>query len=168
VGDHIYADLTVSKSIHRWRTALILRELEEEIALQRQFRKRYAALGDLMDRKGEIEYSLNQVKLEILRSSSGKGRAGRGKLEEMNARARALGQEIVGLDEKIAPMAKDSAELMNPHWGLLMRTGSDKSQLARQLEARADVYTSRVSNFIFQTPFAFLRSPQGNLPHDLD
>ena len=31
VGDHVYADVRMSKSLLRWRTALILRELEDEI-----------------------------------------------------------------------------------------------------------------------------------------
>ena len=34
------------------------------------------------------------------------------------------------------------------------------------IESYADVYTSRVSNLLFQTPFAYLRSPRGSLPHD--
>jgi hypothetical protein len=47
-----------------------------------------------------------------------------------------------------------------------MRAGNDKSHLARQIERRADIYTSRVSNFLFLTPFVFLRSMRGSLPHD--
>jgi hypothetical protein len=47
-----------------------------------------------------------------------------------------------------------------------MRAGNDKSLFARQVERYADVYTSRVSNFLFQTPFGFLRAPRGSLPHD--
>jgi hypothetical protein len=31
VGDHLFADVTVAKSSHRWRTALVLQELEEEV-----------------------------------------------------------------------------------------------------------------------------------------
>ena len=54
----------------------------------------------------------------------------------------------------------------NPHWGPLLRAGNDKSLLAAQVERSADVYTSRVSNFLFVTPFAYLRSPRGSLPHD--
>ena len=54
----------------------------------------------------------------------------------------------------------------DPNWGLLMRTGTDKSHLARQIERYADAYTSRVSNFLHITPFAFLRSHRGSLPHD--
>jgi len=47
-----------------------------------------------------------------------------------------------------------------------MRAGNDKSHMARQVERYADIYMSRVSNFLFQTPFVFLRSPRGSLPHD--
>ena len=43
----------------------------------------------------------------------------------------------------------------------------DKSHLARQIERYADVYTSRVSNLLALTPFVYLRSPRGSLPHDL-
>ena len=47
-----------------------------------------------------------------------------------------------------------------------MRAGNDKSQLARQIERYADVYTSRVANLLYATPFAYLRSVRGSLPHD--
>ena len=61
---------------------------------------------------------------------------------------------------------RQAAELGNPRWGLLMRAGNDKSHLARQIERYADIYTSRVSNFCCYTPFVYLRSPRGSLPHD--
>jgi len=34
------------------------------------------------------------------------------------------------------------------------------------VERYADVYTSRVSNFLHASPFVYLRSPRGSLPHD--
>ncbi len=70
------------------------------------------------------------------------------------------------LDERIAPLAREAAELENPSWGALLRAGNDKSHLARQIEGSADVYTSRVSNFLFATPFAYLRGRRGSMPHD--
>jgi hypothetical protein len=73
---------------------------------------------------------------------------------------------IVALDDQIAPLARASGELGNPTWGPIMRAGNDKSLFARQVERYADVYTSRASNFLFETPFAFLRAPRGTLPHD--
>lgn len=43
-------------------------------------------------------------------------------------------------------------------WGFLSRAGlNDKSQLCRQIEKYADVYTSRVSNFMRYTPYAYFR-----------
>jgi 5'-nucleotidase len=74
--------------------------------------------------------------------------------------------EIAALDASIAPLAKASSQRSNPRWGLLMGAGNDKSHLARQMESYADIYTSRVSNLLYATPYAFLRSPRGSLPHD--
>ena len=47
-----------------------------------------------------------------------------------------------------------------------MRAGQDKSLFARQVERYADVYTSRVSNFLYPSPFALLRASRLDLPHD--
>ncbi|MBU1866272.1 MAG: HAD-IG family 5'-nucleotidase, partial [Actinobacteria bacterium] len=70
------------------------------------------------------------------------------------------------LDEEIGPLARAAGELRNEAWGPLMRSGNDKSLFARQVERYADVYTSRASNFLFETPYAFLRAARGSLPHD--
>ena len=55
-----------------------------------------------------------------------------------------------------------------PGWGPLLRAGNDKSHLARQIERSADIYTSRVSNFLYHTPFAYLRAAGGGLPHEAE
>ena len=65
-----------------------------------------------------------------------------------------------------APLAEAAAKLGNPRWGLLMRAGNDKSHMARQVERYADIYLSRVADFAAHTPFAYLRSARGSLPHD--
>ena len=77
-----------------------------------------------------------------------------------------LKTRIEALDHKIGPLAKRSSELGHPFWGPLMRTGNDKSHLAFQVERYADVYTSKVAHFLQATPFMYLRSPRGMLPHD--
>ena len=73
---------------------------------------------------------------------------------------------LLALDAEIGPLAKIGTELTNARWGLLTRAGNDKSHLTRQIERYADIYTSRVSNFLYATPYAYFRSPRGNLPHD--
>ena len=48
--------------------------------------------------------------------------------------------------------------LSSCRWGYLSRAGlNDKSQLCRQIEKYADVYTSRVSNFLRFTPYMYFR-----------
>jgi hypothetical protein len=76
--------------------------------------------------------------------------------------------DMEALDLRVAPLAKLASEIMNPGWGPMLRAGNDKSHLARQIERHADIYTSRVANLLYSTPFAYLRSPRGNLPHDVD
>ncbi|AKT40820.1 HAD-IG family 5'-nucleotidase [Chondromyces crocatus] len=165
VGDHIYGDVHVSKSVLRWRTALILRELEEEIRAIDKARPDEARLSTLMGQKERLERGLARLRLEQQRRRIGYGPAGESE-EELAARVTELKTELVALDARIAPLARASGEYPNTRWGLLMRAGNDKSHLARQIERSADIYTSRVSNFLFTTPHLLIRSHRGTLPHD--
>ena len=88
------------------------------------------------------------------------------KIRDLQRQMSELHGRIVQIDSRIAPIAQASGQLLNKNWGLLMRTGIDKSHLARQIERYADIYTARVSNFLHLTPTAFLRSSRGSLPHD--
>lgn len=164
VGDHIYADVTVSKNVLRWRTALIIREVEEELAALDGFQQQQTELTRLMDEKEQLEYQYNRVRLDVQRARKNKGTGLNQKaLQEQSDELRNRIQEI---DAAIGPLARASGELMNEHWGLIMRAGNDKSHLSRQVESYADIYMSRVSNFLQLTPFAYLRSPRSSLPHD--
>lgn len=167
VGDHMWGDVHVSKSALRWRTALVLRELEGEIAALEGFEPSQARLRELMGEKEALELEQARLRLELQRIRGGYGPRSGLPIQEIE---RALGKHrdrLEKLDEAIAPLAQASDEVGNPRWGSLLRAGNDKSHLARQIENYADVYTSRVSNFLFRTPFAYLRSVQGNLPHDV-
>ncbi len=120
----------------------------------------------MMAKKEQLEHSFSCVRLALQRLELGYGEQPAATASELKQRMSALREELVALDAHIGPLAKASSELVNPRWGLLLRTGNDKSHLARQIERYADVYTSRVSNFLAVTPFAYLRSPRGSLPHD--
>lgn len=168
VGDHLYSDVHVSKNLVHWRTALILRELEQELAALDRFRPHQEKLAQLMQQKERLEYDLAQIRVQMQRKKAGYGPRVNLSLEALERQANEIRSRLLQLDEKIAPLASEAATLSNPHWGLIMRTGNDKSYFARQLERYADVYTSRVSNFLFQTPFLYLRAPRGSLPHDPD
>jgi hypothetical protein len=60
---------------------------------------------------------------------------------------------MIDYDNKIAPMLYNDGSHFNKYWGYISRGGfNDQSHLMRQIEKYADVYTSRVSNFLRWVP----------------
>jgi HAD superfamily 5'-nucleotidase-like hydrolase len=157
VGDHLFGDVHVSKDTLRWRTALILRELEGEIAAAAAFQGAEDRLAGLMEEKAALEQQVARLRLRRQRGERGEVE---GAIAEVTAR-------MAAIDSEAGPLAQASSELVNATWGPLMRAGIDKSLFARQVEKYADVYTSRVSNFLHETPYAYLRAPRISLPHDV-
>jgi hypothetical protein len=166
LGDHMLGDVHVCKRALRWRTGLILRELELELVEVDKTRDLQLELADLMRRKEDLEQEQCQLRLALQRHKHGYGPRPEVHSSEANKRLARIRAEIIALDERISPVAARAGRVHSERWGLLMRAGNDKSQLARQIERYADVYTSRVSNLLFVSPFAYLRSPRGSLPHD--
>jgi 5'-nucleotidase len=166
VGDHLYTDVRISKDIQRWRTGLIVRELEDEIAAMERHRAERERLEALMAEKTSLEREQARMRLALQRREKAYGPlvpAGDGASEAAMARSRNRADR---LDNEIAPLAATLGSLYHSVWGPLMYAGSDQSHLARQVESYADVYTSRVSNFLFESPFAYLRAPRGRMAHD--
>jgi len=162
VGDHLFSDVHVSKAVLRWRTALIIRELEDELREAAAFADDEARLQELMGRKERLESRLAALRLARQRArSTGEG------ARRFDAELEAVGSELTELDDRIGPLARAAGQLGNSTWGPLMRSGYDKSLFARQVERYADVYTSRVGNFLDATPYAFLRAARSSLPHDV-
>lgn len=166
VGDHLFVDVNVSKNVLRWRTALIVRELEDEIATLAAFTEQQHTLSALMEEKETLEAEFSALRLRLQRTRAQYGPNSNGDPEALEQEMRDLRERLVALDAEIAPIARESGRMMNPNWGVLMRTGKDKSHFARQVERYADIYTGRVSNFLHHTPFVYLRSHRGSLPHD--
>lgn len=169
VGDHVYADVHVTSRIRRWRTALVLRELEDEVLAEQLFGPEQRQLELLMNEKIALDEEQAMLRLALLRTAHGEAPPARMPASEaaMQERARQLRQQIEELDARISPLAQAASQLGHSRWGLAMRAGIDKSRLAREIEGHADVYTSRVSNLAHVTPYGYLRGPRGSLPHDV-
>lgn len=171
VGDHIYTDVSVAKINHRWRTCLILRELEEEVRALNAGRDHREGLKNLMNMKEKLGDIFSMLRLVLVRRKNGRCFPGNADsfLDEDQIEG-ILGKLLVAmerLDADIAPMLVADGEHFNPSWGYLSRAGlNDKSHLQRQIEKYADIYTSRVSNFLRYTPFMYFRSPSQSLAHD--
>ena len=113
--------------------------------------------------KEREEHVYSTLRLELERGGHQPADADAGLLKERMSKTKS---RLSSLDAQIAPLAEEAGTLFNSRWGLLMRSGLDKSYLARQLERYADAYTSRVSNFLAYTPYVYLRAPRVSLPHD--
>ena len=166
VGDHLYTDVRVSKDIRRWRTGLIVRELEDELAEREARRDDQTHLDRLMSEKSQLEYEQAQWRLVLQRIERGYGPAPGVTRDVVEARLGRLRSRVERLDEEVGPLAVALGSLSNRLWGPLMHAGNDRSLLASQVEMHADIYMSRVSNLMVYTPFAYLRAPRGQLPHD--
>ncbi|XP_021852907.2 uncharacterized protein [Spinacia oleracea] len=171
VGDHIYTDVSQSKVHLRWRTALICRELEEEYTALIGSRSHRASLIELINQKEVLGDLFNQLRLALQRRMKDRPAqtfaATKLDDQELTESMQKLLIVMQRLDEKIAPMLETDGELFNKRWGFISRAGLwDKSHLMRQIEKYADIYTSRVSNFLHYTPFMYFRSQEQNLAHD--
>src|SRR5690606_14404281 len=98
VGDHMYGDVHVSKDVLRWRTALIVREIEGEIRYNEAFRPTRRELERLMQEKTQIEERLDQVRLAIQRKEKGYGPQPAETLDELHELAQRLSDSIAALD----------------------------------------------------------------------
>ena len=168
VGDHIESDVHASKSMLRWRTALVLPELEEELACLNEFRSEQADLFKIMKEKVALENDMIQIKICVQRAELGYGPQPGMPVSNLYEKIDELSERISALDKRIKPLAIKAWKIFNHRWGLITRAGWDKSYLSRLLEGHADIYMSRVSNFLYRTPFAYLRSTRSSLPHDGD
>ncbi len=166
VGDHMFSDVHVTKNLLRWRTALVVRELEGEISATDAFAERQDRLTKLMEDKEQLEREQSQFRVTLQRKRRKYGPQPKEPFKALEARLGNLRSRLTALDEEIAPLAETAGEVSSSRWGPLMRAGNDKSHMARQVERHADIYMSRVSNLIHATPFAYFRSPRGSLPHD--
>ncbi|CAL9768579.1 unnamed protein product [Musa acuminata subsp. burmannicoides] len=171
VGDHIYTDVSQSKVHLRWRTALICRELEDEYNALIHSRSHKEELIELIEQKETVGDLFNQLRLALQRRTKGRPAQTRAANnmddQELTESMQKLLILMKRLDQKIAPMLEADGELFNKRWGYLSRAGLwDKSHLTRQIEKYADIYTSRVSNFLHYTPFMYFRSQEQTLAHD--
>jgi HAD superfamily 5'-nucleotidase-like hydrolase len=148
VGDHIYGDILRSKRNTSWRTAMVIQEMERELA---QLQDHSGPLARL----DELEAERFQLNLERTARRLDGNRDG-----ELGDRARQLDREILGREESIA-------DAFNPRWGMLFRDRGELSAFGAQVEDYACVYTSRASNFRFYSPAWYFRSPRDRMAHEL-
>lgn len=171
IGDHIYGDIRWPRMSSTWRTALIIRELEEELLHQKnlsvetnhlQFlRLELVALGQKLDNLREAA----DLVTEDLLGSRGEVSELRiilhRELEEISTQHSALRNRTSELQERISSQ-------FNPTWGSLFKQGSSKSLFANQVEDFACLYTSSLKNFLRYGSTHYFRVPLDPMAHELE
>ncbi|MEZ4402636.1 MAG: HAD-IG family 5'-nucleotidase [Kofleriaceae bacterium] len=252
IGDHIYGDILRLRKQHMWRTAMIIQELDREIAVADRLENQIDDL-ELLDRRrrnleSEIDFQALRLKRvqRLYEDASALHAAGtispgvpsvaavvagatamidaepRGGVAATLAsahvaaeRAAAAQPGAFGLPGPVRGAAepgrtpelpaipadlvarldqtrrqikasldrlRDRARLMaeeveslegatehafNPYWGSVLREGNENSRFGEQVGDYADLYTSRVSNFLSYSPLRYFRAPRRAMPHDL-
>ena len=177
LGDHIYTDIIRSKELFNWRTLLIVEELDHELPMI----ETYAPLTDKInqqlhileveDEKAQILSSRiehDKMLLERNGSLDKKKRLSHEKnIAELSLKLAAKEEELAQLHISIKLMIQEREKNFHPLWGELMRVGWEKSRFAKQIEEYACLYTGRVTNLRFYSPFKRFTSPRDLMPHDL-
>lgn len=176
IGDHIYGDILRLRKQHMWRTAMVLQELEREIAVSDRLEAQIKDL-ELLDRRhrnleSEIDYqSLRLKKLQRLLDDASTPAALRMRLED----ARKLTRQAVDslrdraglMDAEVDSLEARIDHAYNSHWGSCLREGNENSRFGEQVNDYADLYTSRVSNFGPYSPLRYFRAPRRPMPHEI-
>ncbi len=153
IGDHLFSDVNVAKRGLSWRTALIMQELESEIDGLAKGKRATLELDSLLASHEKHTSLLSRLQSEFTLRAAGGHRSSDGPATRdsvaLLADIGALEDAVAALDRTIAPLVAADGDHVNRHWGYMSRAGHlDKSHLMRQVEKYADIYTSRVSNFL--------------------
>jgi len=174
VGDHIYGDILKSKKSSLWRTCMIVQEIEDEITYTDGQRER-------IERLSEVELAREQLDDEVANHKSLLNvldrKLERGEVAEELARLEEERRRVKVELDKLRWALREATEIgdtleqeveegFNPYWGLLFKEGPENSRFGEQVERYACLYTSRVSNFLHDSPVQYYRSPRDLMPHE--
>ena len=178
VGDHIYGDILHSKDSLNWRTLLIIHELEDELRklinlagfaekIQSQLRKK-EGMDELLNK---LRTKISFLQRKVQRFADVPARSS--ELEGYGVEIAKLEKELVSrraallrLDKEIKRLIEHKEARVHIVWGELMKVGLERSRFANQVASYACLYTSRVSNLRFYSPFKKFVSKSEQMPHD--
>jgi 5'-nucleotidase len=177
VGDHIFGDIVRSRRDSRWRTSLIVEELEHEIRATLANAETVDSLDDVDARRHALddELALQRALLDRLEARVGPGGAlldvtSAAALDEAARRLRKevdiAKRHLRSLDREASNFQDELDKSFNLSWGRLFKASNELSRFGAQVELYACTYTSRVSNFRHYSPVHLFRAPRERMSHD--
>lgn len=157
LGDHIYGDILSLKKSIGWRTALVIEEIEEEVAALKKAAPVSTLIDQLMDQKNILEDQLNSLYADEHEFGKKVDRADVQKVFD----------QIGALDQQLSEKIVDFNSYFNPHWGTVMRAGNEESYLAGQVERYACIYMNKISDFNSYSPRTYFRPEKRLMAHEI-
>jgi hypothetical protein len=172
VGDHIYGDIIRNRKASQWRTCFVVQELEREIEYIESHADDVRRLNDLDTLRARLDDMINHHKL-LLNALDRRIERGGPLPADVEARRQREKHDLERLRRAFKATLAEGAELearfetgANAYWGLVFKEGNENSRFGEQVEDYADLYTSRVSNFLYYSPMQVFRSPRATMPHE--
>jgi len=157
LGDHIYGDILALKKSIGWRTALVIEEIEEEVASIKKTKIVSEEIRSLMESKTQVEDRLNGLYAKEHELS-----------EKVDKTLVQKGfEEIEKIDLKLTDLIRNYNSHFNPYWGEVMRAGYEKSYLAEQVDRYACIYMSRISDLNLVSPRTYFRPDRTPMAHEI-
>jgi HAD superfamily 5'-nucleotidase-like hydrolase len=157
IGDHIYGDILRLKKDCNWRTGLIVDEIEQEIASLKKSKPIDDEINKLMYSKEPLERDLLKIQTDH----------DEGKVTSKDT-AMKLQDDIGAIDKKISDLISKHKTHFNPHWGEMMRIGSEESYFASQVERFACIYMAHLNDLVELSPRTYFRGFRRTMPHEND
>ena len=176
VGDHIFGDMLRSRRESAWRTAMIVQELETEVAAHEACREMHQKAAELEVRREDLEDQLrfwqSRFKEIARRLDVGGLPAGETvQLESERNRVKRSVERVRGhlrqIDAEARSIEASIDRHFHPYWGSLLKESNDRSSFGDQVEEYSCLYTSRVSNLMSYSPLQHFRSANDRMAHEL-
>lgn len=176
VGDHIFGDIMRSKELFNWRTLLVVEELEDEFSVIEDQKSDLARIMVQIrnDEKLSLEAFSLRGKIFNLQRRRKYRKNDRQKLEKLERKIddakdalRKVETQLEDSHKDIHKKIKARESVFHPVWGELMYTSLEKSRFAKQVEAYACLYTTKITNLLFYSANQNFRSFRDNMPHDV-
>lgn len=157
IGDHIYGDILRLKKDCNWRTALVVEELGDEIASQKQALPVERKIVDAMELKGVYEQRYIDLCLRQLDDH----------LVGSTAEIDQCQQQIAKIDAELMGLLKEQHSFFNPRWGRVFRAGAEESYFAYQVDRFACIYMEKLVDLLENSPMRYFRANIRALAHDI-
>ncbi len=194
IGDHIFGDILRSRKDSRWRTCLIVEEIEDEIRGSTTSRALIERLTQLDEDRYRFDDSISQQRAlfsemetlcsqrrptvsskvdEAPTSATAAVRLDDATLRACDESMKRLKKEIDVAKRALRALDKEASDIQdildkdfNLWWGRLLKSNNELSRFGAQVSLYACTYTSRVSNFLAYSPVHLFRAPRELMSHD--